>query len=514
MTIFNGVLGLGLIYSIWCTTYFLSWYGLYDNPQEITAMRQDPAFTLIPAGFLIAPLAFYIMAFVNTFSLVHNKTQDEYLGVKESLWFVLKKIIKLTPFNIVVLWWGAGLGPTSSKGPYWDLYPKAMKGCLDGNWVFNMAFVQNILPPSYDEKCMPWTWFIPCYVQLCVTLPLLIMVYQRLPKVGQLFCFSLLLLAITVGNFFRVYNGGTGIFLTFDQGVYLNYDFLNQIFMLPYFHLAAHLYGFLSCMWFLSYVHDKSINNSEPSSATRMFTFVRNNASLRYVLYLLGAVLMSWIVFGLHGYLQDSSSWSAGLQAFYGGFAYPIYPFGASLFLLPALTGRAEFVRFFFGGELWVMFRSVAYGLYLWVPLYGLTFFLSMGNSQHLDYQMMFYNFCGILIFSLIFTYVFLVFCDRPVHAMLNLRHDLKMVATESTLSPETAFNIEDFKKKKNDGEEEQPLVDGDDRYIRKVNYIPPVGNNVSVGDGGKSTTMFDFSNSNNQQLTSSNLAVPKTTSD
>lgn len=141
LTVFNGVVGLSLIFSIWCTTYFFSWFGVYDNPQDITKMRGEVMFSLIPAGFLIAPLLFYSMAFVNTFSLTHNKPEGEYLTIFESLWFILKKILKLTPFNLVVLWWGMGMVPGMGSGPYWDLYPESIKGCTDGNWIWNLLFL-------------------------------------------------------------------------------------------------------------------------------------------------------------------------------------------------------------------------------------------------------------------------------------------------------------------------------------------------------------------------------------
>lgn len=262
--------------------------------------------------------------------------------------------------------------------------------------------------------------------------------------------------------FYMMSKTGAGIFLTFDEGVYLNFDFYNKVFMLPNFHFVAHLYGVLSCTWFVSYVRDKATNTAEPAFATRMFTFVRNNASFRYTLYLIGATIMSLCVFGLHDYIK-TNSWGRGLQFFYAAFAYPGYALGASLFLLPALTGRAEFVRFFLGGEIWTMFRSLAYGLHMFSPLYSLQYFLSMSNSQHVDYQMMFYNFCGILIFSLIFTEVLYIFCDRPFAALLGFPHDLKMVSTLATTNPETAFNIENYRLKG----QGDPLS-GEYRYIEK----------------------------------------------
>ena len=162
------------------------------------------------------------------------------------------------------------------------------------------------------------------------------------------------------------------------------------------------------------------------------------------------------------------------------------------MFVMPALIGRAEFVRFFFGGEIWTFFRNLAYPLYLYSPIYALTYFLSLSNAQHLDYQMMFYNFCGIFVFTLIFGQIFTVLLERPFYAMLMFKHDLQAVTVNLNLNPGTAFNIEDYKIK--EGEEQVLLLPPRKNDI----FASEIGANLSSGRAleEKSTTMFDFSNS------------------
>lgn len=73
-------------------------------------------------------------------------------------------------------------------------------------------------------------------------------------------------------------------------------------------------------------------------------------------------------------------------QAFFGALAYPAFVLGASLFVMPALLGRCEFLRFFLAGDIWSLFRNIAYGIYMFAPVYSLIYFLSMSVHQHLDY--------------------------------------------------------------------------------------------------------------------------------
>lgn len=115
-------MGFGIIYIMWASTYFFSWYGLYDNPQDLKKMRGDFIFLTIAGAFMMAPLCFFVMGFVSTFSLIHNNPEGEKMSFIHALKFIAKRIIKLAPFNIFVVGFGACIGPIIGAGPFWDLY--------------------------------------------------------------------------------------------------------------------------------------------------------------------------------------------------------------------------------------------------------------------------------------------------------------------------------------------------------------------------------------------------------
>lgn len=98
MRIFNGIIGVSVIFAMWGNTYFFSWYGVYDNPQDLISMRQGIGATLIAAAFLVVPLLMFVMGFVSTFSLLHNKTEESGMTLTEGLAFIGRRILKLLPF--------------------------------------------------------------------------------------------------------------------------------------------------------------------------------------------------------------------------------------------------------------------------------------------------------------------------------------------------------------------------------------------------------------------------------
>lgn len=146
------------------------------------------------------------------------------------------------------------------------------------------------------------------------------------------------------------------------------------------------------------------------------------NAKFRYPLYLIGLGLMILTFVGSRPYLMNHDNWNLTTQGFYGSFAYTIFALGFSFLIIPALLGKAQFIRFFFGGGVWSPFTHLAYGLYMTNSMVCLYYFLSISNALHVDYQMFFYYFCGNLIFTVLFTNIFYIFVDRPFYSLIRIK--------------------------------------------------------------------------------------------
>ncbi len=161
---------------------------------------------------------------MSTFSLVANKPEGGFTFLDGAL-FAGKRILKLTPFNVFILGFANCLGPLMGGGPYWDYYEKAYSGCKS-HWWTNLVFINNIYPSAFDEKCMGWTWIIPCYVQLTLILPVLILFFQELPKTVSASIYGVIFLAVFILNISLIYSNETGLFGRFDNELFLNNDFL------------------------------------------------------------------------------------------------------------------------------------------------------------------------------------------------------------------------------------------------------------------------------------------------
>ena len=127
---------------------------------------------------------------------------------------------------------------------------------------------------------------------------------------------------------------------------------------------------------------------------------------------------------GVKGLLMTNDKYIA--QGFYASFAYFTFALGLSMLIIPALLGKAQFIRFFFGGDLWSPFYSIAYGIYMTSPMISLFYFLSMSTALHIDYQMFFYYFCGNFVFTITLTNILYVFIDRPFFSLIKNSYDIQ----------------------------------------------------------------------------------------
>jgi hypothetical protein len=116
---------------------------------------------------------------------------------------------------------------------------------------------------------------------------------------------------------------------------------------------------------------------------------------------------------------------------------------------------------------------------------------------------MMFYNFCGIFVFSLLLVQLFYTLIYGPFSAMFTLEHNIKMSTNAVNLNSGVAFNIEHYKCDSNeDG------VERDNNYLPKD--LPPTSEigkplifnnlNQSNSRNNENTTLFDMSNSKQQR--------------
>jgi surface polysaccharide O-acyltransferase-like enzyme len=97
--------------------------------------------------------------------------------------------------------------------------------------------INNWYPVEFNDKCMGWTWFISCYVQLSLFLPMIVLFYKRTPGLVITIVYLVIIVVFWIVN----------ISITEEQGIgmipALNDKFYTYIFMRPYYHFNSYFTG-------------------------------------------------------------------------------------------------------------------------------------------------------------------------------------------------------------------------------------------------------------------------------
>jgi len=132
----------------------------------------------------------------------------------------------------------------------------------------------------------------------------------------------------------------------------LKFDFYNNVFMLPVFHLVSYFSGFGLAIVYRRFLIESELNkdvehaeNQTISRATRFFVLLAENARVRYSTYLFGSVCIVGSLAWCYPFMANAEiqpNWHATL---FSTMAPSIFGIGLTTYIMPALMGKAALFR-------------------------------------------------------------------------------------------------------------------------------------------------------------------------
>jgi len=379
-------------------------------------------------------------------------------SAKNLLKYYTWRLLKFVPLLAMVLCFSMCVLPFLGAGPIWRTYETVMAPC-ETYWWTVLLQVNNIVPSeSFDGKCMPWAWFIPALTQLSLLLPLFVAIYQllmpnrmhvRIYGSVLLLLFCLLQAALTVvyaeGAMpvsIREINTASAIQNSLTT---LDFGFYNDVFMLSPFHLSSYFIGFCLAVIYRRFLADSLRNQSagaaadpqglETSRSSRFFGLVSENSSVRYLGYLIGAILIfgtcTW-VYPFMANAADQPTWHAALFSFA---APTLFLLGFSFFLLPALVGKAALFREVFSCGMFLIVSNLSAAMNLVGPQICLWYYLSCGNTIDISWYVTQYYFDSNVVFTFLISILIAAASDKPFYSLVHLKQDAKYAEEDVTHS-------------------------------------------------------------------------------
>jgi len=189
----NGIKSMATLIALWGSTIFFSWFSVLNDPVHMDKKLKSWLFTFTIGSSLYAiPLLFFASGFLHAHSLL-VKPEAERFTTDSLCKYYMKRTIRFIPVLAGALIFAMCVIPLLGAGPFWVKYDAIMDPCKTYWWTV-LTFTNNIIPTeSYDAKCFPFAWFVPCLVQLSLVTPLILAIYTKfsyqtdpdIPKEGK-----------------------------------------------------------------------------------------------------------------------------------------------------------------------------------------------------------------------------------------------------------------------------------------------------------------------------------------
>jgi peptidoglycan/LPS O-acetylase OafA/YrhL len=147
----------------WGFTFYFVEYTVYSNTSELKDMQQTLTFNIVSGVVYTAPVFFFVSGFLQAFAFMQKDKNGSMFTLEAIFSYYFRKLMRYVPLNIVAMLALLYVLPLLGDGPVWNKFAVATQGC-NTYWWTNIVWISNVYPRAYDDKCMPWTWFVPCYV--------------------------------------------------------------------------------------------------------------------------------------------------------------------------------------------------------------------------------------------------------------------------------------------------------------------------------------------------------------
>jgi hypothetical protein len=171
------LLSLWLLHGV---SNFMSHYSILQNPAQANDYLHSWQFKVGTCSSLFAmPCLFMLSGMTNTLSFLQAK-DEQMFQPKRVLNYYVKKLTRywlLVAVNLLVALY---VIPVFGSGPIWENYAKLTSSC-EQYWWTNLVYVNNFVPSGgdFEDKCLPWTWFLPVTVQLSLIVPIYVYLYKK-----------------------------------------------------------------------------------------------------------------------------------------------------------------------------------------------------------------------------------------------------------------------------------------------------------------------------------------------
>ena len=172
----NGLRVICCIMIIMGNSFYYTLRSPIQNLEVVQDWLQSGFFSLVLSADLVTDIFFWLSAFLASYQLLVKMRLNDGQLPSNKFVIIFCRFIRLWPLYVFTLLFFWRVIPLfGGEGPLFFEYEN-MNECSE-HWMWHLTFINNLVPWSTRDGCMPWTWYLACEMQFFLMVPFLVQFY-------------------------------------------------------------------------------------------------------------------------------------------------------------------------------------------------------------------------------------------------------------------------------------------------------------------------------------------------
>eukprot|EP00038_Savillea_parva_P009943 m.186849 g.186849 ORF g.186849 m.186849 type:complete len:715 (-) comp16883_c0_seq1:206-2350(-) len=355
-----GLDGLRAFSMLWIilanTTLLVEIVGTDDADSRLhTAESLPQQFTL--GSSLAVDTFFFLSGLLTTFTLLRNMRkyrQDTF----PALWFILMRLVRLTPLYAFLLFTYAYIVPYVSSGPVWYRMHHDT-GLCRSTWWSNLLYANNFYPDTFHSTCMSWTWYLANDMQFFILGLFILKINLKSVRVGVFLCVVIAIAGTVTGWLLLLKHRGSTLDDYYDK---------------PYTRVTPFAIGVLLGILLVDY---QFIN-------TKLSNRVSRSLMVMSLVAILGVVYIDYLNFAHHP-KSEQGDFDDQQNAAYQAGGRLVFALAICCLTWLCVTGHGGWIKSFLSLSIWEPLGKLTYGAYLIHPIIVRIYYYQKVQLFHFD---------------------------------------------------------------------------------------------------------------------------------
>lgn len=352
LSVLDGVRVLACVTVILGNSYFYMLKGPLQNMAVIQEWMSSFLFSVVLSAEHVVDIFFWLTAFLSTYLLLVKPAPS--WG-----WLYLNRVVRLLPlyaFTMFFFW--KFLVLYGGDGPLFYQYHENTQ--CQRYWFYHLTFLNNLIPWSDQDTCLPWTWYLANDFQFFLLVPFLVGLYADVGNrkkfyytVGGILGANTLIQTVVI-----LANSLSVSYFTYQD------EYWTVYYVKPYSRLPVFLIGVVAGASYYSFKREE-----EPHRIGKILEALQQSPVRAASSALLGMLLMTLMISFMQVINNAPNEGSQFTNLIYLLTHRPLFIAGFSMLVFPVLVAREGTpcapLKNFLGHSFWGPFSRLSYGALL-----------------------------------------------------------------------------------------------------------------------------------------------------